>query len=269
LISRIGYLSLIYSTALCAGAVAQNAPQVTADSLVDQLIENAGAYRATLPSLAAHETILSHDSRNLWLLKGAHYAQAEATMRVVRKTPDGPLEESREITMLDGKPVSPDKQVILPTALNGGFWGIIGSFFGGENRYCFNFVLASHPDPNTPYKLSITLRPEAASLPHCPVKASGGMTAVALVADDTHQLIHLEWTLPADFAEKTHHWPFASVDLAPAKLDNETFWLPTAVTGRKGTGKNNIEWIAHYSDYHRYTATSTIVPTSPEQELPH
>jgi hypothetical protein len=267
LISRTGSLSLLYAATLCTWAVAQNAPHVTADSLVDQLIENAAVYRATLPSLTAHETILSHDSGQLLLLKDAHYAQAEATMRVMRKTPDGPLEESRQITMLDGKPVPPDKHVVLPTGINGGFGGLSGVFFGGGNRHCFNFVLAPHPAPDTPYKLSITLRPESASTPHCPVKASEGMTATALVGADTHQLIHLEWTLPADFAAKSHHWPFSSVDLAPAKLGNETFWLPTEVIARKGTGKNNEEWIAHYSDYHRYTATSTIVPTSPNRNL--
>jgi hypothetical protein len=269
LILRTGSLSLLYAAILCTQAVAQSAPHVTADSLVDQLIENAAAYRATVPSLTAHETILSHDSGQLLLLKGAHYAQAEATMRVMRKAPDGPLEESRQITMLDGKPVPPDKHVVLPTTLNGGFGGLSGVFFGGENRHCFTFVLAPHSAVDTPYKLAITLRPEAASLPHCPGKASEGMTATALVAADTHQLIHLDWTLPADFAVKSHHWPFSSVDLAPTKLGNETFWLPTTVIARGGSGKNQNEWIAHYSDYHRFTANSTIVPTSPGQEPPH
>src|SRR5579859_6822933 len=68
---------------------------ITADSLVDQLVENAAVYRATLPSLTARETIVSIDAGSWLKLEGAHRAEAEAIMRVTRKTPDGPLEELR------------------------------------------------------------------------------------------------------------------------------------------------------------------------------
>jgi hypothetical protein len=72
LASRADFLFLLCAALLCTQAPAQNAPPVTADSLVDQLIENVAAYRSTVPSLATHETILSHDSSRLLLLKGAH-----------------------------------------------------------------------------------------------------------------------------------------------------------------------------------------------------
>jgi hypothetical protein len=270
---RTKSLFLLSVAIFCARSTAQSSPAsdaqpqaITANSLVDQLVENAAVYRATLPSLTARETIVSVDAGK-WL-KATHHAEAEAIMRVTRKTPDGPLEESRQITTLDGKPVSVDQHVILPPDLKGGFEGMPTLFFGRENRSCFNFVLAPHPAPDAPYRLSITVRPEAASRPHCPIKDLASMTAIALVAADTHQLTHLEWTFPTDVATKYHRWAFASVDLAPAKVGSETFWLPTTVIGRGGTGKSQNEWISHYSDYHRYVATSAILPVGSESKVP-
>ena len=79
----------------------------------------------------------------MWMLKSAHYAHAEATVRVMRKTPDGPLEESRQITMLGGKPVPPDKQVHdFPLDHLDVFAGLSATFVRQEYRYSFNFVPA-------------------------------------------------------------------------------------------------------------------------------
>ena len=247
---------------LCTRTIAQSSPPselqpqaVTANSLVDQLVENAAVYRATLPSLTARETIVSVDAGNWLKLEGPHRAEAEAIMRVTRKTPDGPLEELRQITSLDGKPIRADQHVVLPTGLNGGFGGMATVFFG-PNRSCFNFVLSQPVGQDASYKLLISVRPEAISRPHCPTKEVASGTAIALVAADTHQLTHLEWTFPAEVAAKYHRWVFASVDLAPTKVGSETFWLPTAVIGR-GTGKNQNEWVSHF-----WTITDTL-PTPP------
>ncbi|HEY4380173.1 MAG TPA: hypothetical protein VGN01_07495 [Acidobacteriaceae bacterium] len=239
---------------------------ITANSLVDQLVENAAVYRATLPSLAAREMIVSVDAGSRLKLEGEHRAEAEAIMRVMRTTPDGPLEESRQITILDGKPVSVGQHVILPTGLKGGFGGMATVFFG-PNRSCFSFVLSPHPASDAPYKLSISVRPEAIDHPHCPTRAVSPMTATAFVAADTHQLTHLEWIFPAEVAAKYHRWAFASVDLAPVTLGSEIFWLPTSVIGR-GTGKNQNEWVSHYSDYRRYVSTSTVLPVGSDSTVP-
>jgi hypothetical protein len=220
-------------------------------------VENAASFRATLPSITAHETIESDSSNHLVFRSRA---KAEATMRVMRKTPDGPLEESREITTLNGKPVAPGKHVDLPTILGGGFGGLAGFFFTSKNRHCFNYSLIPKEVPDGTLELRITLSPDAASFSHCPKVSVSG---VALVTSETHQLTHVERSLPNEEAFPIHHWPFSSVDLAPIKVGDKTFWLPTTVTGHIVVGKERADWVSHYSDYHRFTVTANILPTTP------
>ena len=109
LFSRSEFL-LLCGCLLSASGSAQTSPMISpepaaaksaAAELVDQLVENAAFYRATLPSLTAHETIASDAS----IMFYKPHAEAEANVRMVRNKPGGPLVESRQFTMLNGKPV--------------------------------------------------------------------------------------------------------------------------------------------------------------------
>jgi hypothetical protein len=228
------------------------------DRLIDQLTENAAVFRETLPSITARETIESSSSEG-WF---KFHAKAVATMRVTRKTPDGPLEESRQITTLNGKPVAPGKHVQLPTNFLGGFGGFGGAFFTPGNRQCFDYTLEPNDLTGTPLELHLTLKTEAASLPNCPLGLAR-FSATVLVDSESHQLTHIEWNIPEEDATRFHRWPIAFTDFAPIKLGDQTFWLPTTVTGHEVRGKERGDWISHYSDYHRFTATTNILPASP------
>jgi hypothetical protein len=265
---RIGAASLLSATLVLllhataqtssAGRLRSLLDKSPVDRLVDQLIENAAAFRATLPSITAHETIESGGSYS-WLF-GRH-AKAEATMRVMRKTPGGPLEESRQIMTVNGRPVAPGKHADLPTLLDGGFGGFGGAFFTAAVRHCFDYSLAPNNSEET-LQLSIKMKPDAASLGNCPVGFER-MSAMALVDAQAHQLTHIEWAIPEEDATPFHRWPFASTDFAPIKIGDETFWLPTTVTGHFVKGKERMDWVSHYSDYHRFTATANILPAAP------
>ncbi len=263
---RAAAAPFVFAALLCVALQAQEPPssrirslfnKSPADRIVDQLVENAAAFRATLPSLTAHETIES--DRTEGCLFKCH-AKAEATMRVMRTTPGGPLEESRVIIVLNGKPVAPGKHVDLPTNLLGGFGGLAGFFFTSTNRHCFSYVLIPKDIPDGTLELRITLSPDATSFSNCP---KGTVSGVALVSSESHQLTHLEWSIPNEDAVPIHHWPFASVDLAPIEVGDKTFWLPTTVIGRSINGKTRADWVSHYSDYHRFTATANILPATP------
>jgi hypothetical protein len=235
-------------------------PNATADQLVDQLIANAAFYRATLPSLTAHESIASDAS----ILLYKPHAEAEATVRVVRNAPGGPLVESREYTSLNGKPVATGKHVVLPTNIYDGFDGFQGLFFTGQHRRCFNFTLAPPTAPAALLELHITLSPDTTSLPNCPSNMEG-LLGIARIDPATHQLQHLEWTVPQVDAPRVQILS-ASTDYAPASIGNRTFWLPIEVaqTAINGKTKARGHFTVHYSDYHQYTATSTILPATPQ-----
>lgn len=263
---RIGAATLLSATLVLSHAMAQSSSSARIRSLfnkspvervLDQLVENSASFRATLPSITAHETIESGGSYS-WLFR--NHVKAEAIMRVMRKTPDGPLEESRTITAVNGKPVAPGKHPDLPTLLNGGFGGFGGAFFSSANRRCFDYTLIQSNSQDT-FQLSVKMKANAASLGNCPVGMER-MSATAVVDAQAHQLTHIEWNIPEEDASRYHRWPSASTDFAPIKIGDDTFWLPTTVTGHFVKGKERGDWISHYSDYHRFTSTVTIAPAT-------
>jgi hypothetical protein len=266
---RSAAASLYFAALLCAHATSQTPASSSArirslltksptDRLVAQLVENAATFRATLPSLVAHETIESSASEG-WIFR--NHAKAEAIMRVMRKTPDGPLEESREITAVNGKPLAPGKRADLPTMLSGGFGNIAGFFFNQRQSACFSYTLIPKDIPDGTLRLHIAVSPESLSLPNCPSWARR-IDGTAIVTSDSRQLMHLEFNIPVEDA-KPNRWPFSSVDLSPIRIGETTFWLPTTVIGRSINGKELAEWVSHFSDYHRFAATATILPATP------
>jgi hypothetical protein len=246
-----------------------NQPQPTTslpvEDLVDQLVANASVYRATLPSLSADEDIIS-DLTILGIY--TKHAEAHATFRAIRKSEDTALDESRQITILNGKPVKPGEQVNLPTVLFGGFGRFQDMFFTPPHRPCFNFVLVP-PTPRAPIQINITLSTAAATRRGCELGLQG-LTGIARIDPASGYLIHLERTIPPDIAAKFNHATFGAVDSGPTQVGDQIFWLPIIVTGdvAQNKGKAKGRFTAHYSNYHRYTATSTILPATPTEHNP-
>ncbi len=222
----------------------------TVDRLVDELVENAARDHATLPSLTAHESIVSKVDEFVFV--GKNTARAEANVRIVRKPPEGDWTEIREFTVFNGKPVTPKTRVQLPFNLVDSYNDTESSFFSVKNRPCYNFVLAAQAGHDAPLELVITPIADAASLPQC--KGDSGM---ARIDPATHHLTHLEYNHPA--GTNYSLW-FHSIDYAATKVGDKTFWLPAVVTARVAIGKTPNEWTARYSDYHQYTSSVTILP---------
>jgi hypothetical protein len=271
MILRVALASLLSTAQLCAQTQPAVAPavgslpdapppvsQLPVSELIDHLVANANLYRATLPSLSADETIISDVSYFGIFRK---HANATATFRAVRTSEGSALEESRQITILNGKPVAPGETVDLPTVLLGGFGRFQDMFFTRQHRPCFNFVLAP-TTPGEPLQIAIALKPTASTIPSCEPGLQG-LTGIARIDPVTGQITHLERTIPVDVANKSNHAIFAAVDSAPTKVGDETFWLPTAITGNVQQDRMKGKFTARYSNYHRYTATTTILPATP------
>jgi hypothetical protein len=261
MLSRLTLISLLSTATLCAQTRQPAPPKpITSqpvEDIVDQLVANASVYRNNLPSLTADEDIVS----DLTILGIYHkHAEARATFRAIRKSDDSSLDESRQITILNGKPVKPDEHPTLPVVLYGGFGRFQDMFFSPQHRPCFNFVRA----PVTiaaPIQIDITLKPTAATIPGCESGLTG-LTGIARIDPASGYLSHLERTIPPDIAVKFNHATFGSVDSGPTQLGDRVFWLPIIVTGDviENKGKEKGRFTAYYSNYHRYTATSTILP---------
>lgn len=227
--------------------------------LLNQLIANAEQYRVTIPSLTADEFIESESSFHGLFRKKV---QASGTFRAVRGAPGEPLKESRQITVLNGRPVSPNAPVRLPVALFGGFGRFQEMFFTSAHVRCFAFTLLPEPGPGGTMQIAISAVADLDSQPGCP-RGYQGLTGFVRVDPASHQLVHVERTLPDSPANRGSA-PFASVDCAPTKVGDEIFWLPTEVAG--GTPKQIIrrKFVAHYSNYHRYVASVKLLPGAGE-----
>jgi hypothetical protein len=252
---------LFFIAGLCLRASAQISSQpaaptqtaaanLTADRLVDELVENAAHDHAMLPSLTAHESIVSKADE--FVVIGKITATAEATVHVVRRSPGGDWTENRQISVLNRKPVTPNTRVSLPFILNESFNDSQSLVFSVQNRPCYNFALAARTSQDAPLELTITPSSDTAGLTQC-----GGLSGVARIDPATHRLTHLEYTHPAT---TNHSLFFSSIDYAATKVGDTTLWLPSVILARVVMGKTPYEWNARYSDYHQYVASVTILP---------
>jgi hypothetical protein len=255
-------LRLTFASLLLAAAVSAPAQSPAPVELIDQLVANAEQYHANLPSLTADEAI---DSEASFMGMFKSHAHATGTFRVLRAAPGVPLQESRQIAVLNGKPVEPGKHVTLPTTLFGGFGRFQEMFFTPEHRLCFSFTLLPQPGPRDTIQIAIASSGGAGQPPAC-THDHATLTGLALVDPVAHQLVHVERTIPDEIAAPAKLAPFASVDLASTKVGDQTYWLPTTVTGTILNGKIRGRFLAHYSNYHRYTASITLLPGAVEVE---
>lgn len=248
-------------------SLAQSPPPPDLNTLLTQISTDAAAYRLTLPSLGAEESITS---QSLGIGPFRARAEAKATFRVTRKSPDGPLEESRQITELNGKPVPEGHAVHLPLTFAGAFGDALEIFFAPALRPCFDFTLAPQLTPDGSQQISFLGRPGSEALPAC-ARTPLGVAGFVRIDPPTHHIRHLERTVPAAVAEPRHIATFASVDYAPTLVGSETFWLPVSISARVGArqGSSAAEFTARYTHYHRFTGTVTLLPdVTPVPENP-
>ena len=246
---------LLAITALAAPQARPPADDAALNLLLDQVSAHGAAYRATLPSLTADESILS-EATGLGIFK--QRAQARALFRVVRKSPSDPLVESRQIVELNGKPVAPGQQAHLPLTFQGAFGDALELFFAPALRPCFVFTLSPTASSAQGEQIGFTMRPGGETNPAC-AHTPPGVSGFALVDPATRQIRHLERTVPETAATARRVAGFVSIDYAPTPVGDQSFWLPTRIEARMGDGK--AQFAATYSNYHRFAGTITLLPT--------
>jgi hypothetical protein len=243
-----------------ATALAQTPPP-TLDQLLSQVETNTEQYKATVPNFFCDEHITSQEHRDGKL---KHETTLDALFRVSRSAPpNGTLEESREIKAINGKPSSA-KKLTMPISFSGGFSGALAKFLSAEHRQCFDYQSdpAATVSPGTE-AFNFTARQTAAKLPACS-SIQPGTTGKFVIDSATAQVTHIERTVPNPIGENQSVFGTAAVDFTPVTLNGKSFWLPSTVTAfTTETPKTSaFRFTAKYSNYHRFSASSTILPTS-------
>jgi len=237
------------------------------DRLVDQLRENLAVLCRTLPSITAHKRVETHATRGIiW-----QNSTSEGNVRVMRATGGGALDETNQMTVFNGKPLAPGVQK-GPFQPSAAFIHLQFLFFRHLDRACLSFTMVPQSSASAPIELYVALSPEFDSLPNCKRQLSlsdqgdpTGLTGIVRVDPATHQATHIERTMPASGGNNE---PFFSTDYAPVKIGEKTFWLPTETDSLAIMNKAKVHTIVHYSDYHLFTASSTILPGTPEADAP-
>jgi hypothetical protein len=237
---------------------AQQAP-VAIDQILSQLEVNTEKYTASVPSFICDEHITSQE---IHAGKIKHETSAEATFRVSRSAREvGLLEESREVRAVDGRS-SDGKKLNMPLAINGGFSGVLTKFFSVSHQQCFSY----RQENSSAGSLAFSFVANDGSLeePACR-SIQRGTTGKVSVDSAAMQVTHIERTVPFPIGKDQSILSTAAVDFAPVTLNDAIFWLPVTVTAftTETSKTNGLRFTARYSNYHRFGATSTIVPIQP------
>lgn len=238
-------------------------PAATLDQILARIEANTEQYKASVPSFLCDEHIVSQEIHNGKLRRET---TVDALFRVTRATSQtGVLSESREVKAIDGKPSSSSSRLKMPITFTGGFSGALAKFLSADHHECFDYA----PDPaaSTPKggtaAFIFTAREAAAKAPAC-ASIQPGTTGKFVIDSATTQVTHIERTVPYPIGKDRDVLGTAAVDFAPVILSGRSFWLPFMVSASTSeTPKTNaFRFTAHYSNYHRFAATSTILPAA-------
>jgi hypothetical protein len=242
----------------CFAVALGQQPTPALDQLLSRVEANTEQYKATVPSFLCDEHITSQELRDGKL---KHETTIDALFRVTRSGET--LEESREVKTINGEPSS-TKKLNMPISFSGGFSGALAKFLSAERRQCFDY----HPDPSAPASpgteaFTFSAREATAKQPACST-IQPGTTGRFVVDSATMQVVHIERTVSNPIGRDQSVLGTAAVDFAPVNLNGKSFWLPSTVTAfTTETPKTSaFRFTAKYSNYHRFAASSTILPTT-------
>ena len=228
--------------------------------------EHVAEYRTSIPSFISDESVLSQRFEDEKL---KDEMKVESSFEVVRQGPGDNLRETRIKNLVNGH-APKNQKVSPPFTFNGGFANVI--VFVENNCVDYRFVEA--PGKGNPIILLASLKPLSSNLPStCSTQIHD---IKALIAPETFQVLRIENTVQDVGTGIVGHLPFVpmpsnhnvlifSVDYMPVELGGKTFWLTRTVTADlKDKNKPiRLHYEAHYTNYHRFAATTTILGVDP------
>jgi hypothetical protein len=255
----IGLIPGIYTLLGATLLFAQAQQPFNLDRTLSQIEVNTRLYSVTVPSFICDKHIVSQEVHEG---KIKREITVDAVFSVTRSTAKAnTLEESRAVKLVDGKPAL-NKNVKMPLSFSGGFSGALNKFLSSDHRLCFEYAAdASTPSPKGIAAFTFAAKPATAGNPAC-ASIQPGTTGRFTVDTESMQVIHIERTVQNPVGKDQTVLGTAAVDYAPVMLNGKSFWLPTTITAftTETSKTNGVRFTAHYSKYHRFAGTATIVP---------
>lgn len=241
-------------------------------SLLDPSLEDAlrhlqanrDSYIKTVPDFFCDEHVVS-ESKESKLIRST----TDSIFRLQRTSSDRIhwfLMESREIKSVNGIPTK-RQNFFGPTVFSGAFSSaafVVSLDFARCYTYRLspNQTLYNQPATVIEYSSKPPDSDNTSCLEH---ERHNGYV---WFAPQTFQLLRVEMEVPDHKLypgyNTTSEWKW-SIDYAPVSFDERTFWLPKRITSRaiseSEDGKGEWSFTADYSNYHKLTVSSHIVPT--------
>ena len=252
--------ALVPATCLAQQPAVLNVPtQPSLQEILLHLQENFWDYLASVPNFFADEHVVS-----ILKQEGARDTKTttDSVFRLVRSHEIGEAHtftESRELKLVNKKAARGD-QIQVPALFSGAFSHAVG-IVSLEMSRCFDYtvqppgLLNNIPAIIIDYALKSDLQPDDA----CPEKQSGR----AWIDPATFHPFRVETTVPShkdnNGIRVLWNW---SVDFAPVTLDAKQYWMPKTIASKAEANDASGTWFftANYSNYHKLSATSHIVP---------
>jgi hypothetical protein len=226
------------------------AQQTSDEEKVRQVIAYAQTYRANLPSLECDETMLSQRVKNgkvKWEVK------INATLRELRDASEaGGFKDEYTFRSVDGRRAKPHFKT--PYFVYNVFANSLGI---GERPLprCYNYRFAPLDDGRT-LQFNIDSKP-AVHDPSCS-KIPDDYHKTMLIDSASGAVRRVERHISPNFADANLEIPNVTIDYAPQKLGDDTFWLPVRFEANDLHQEGRM--IATYSNCHRYIGVPRILP---------
>jgi hypothetical protein len=246
----ISRMKILTSAILLAIPLLAAAQQPSSEQQVRQIIAYAQAYREHLPSLECDETMLSQSVKNG---KVKWEVTIKATLRESRdESEPGGFRDDYTFKSVDGKPAKPNFR--SPYFVYNVFANSLGI---GESPLpgCFNYRFAKLDDGRT-LQFNIDSKPGVRD------------SSCKKIPEDYHKMMlidtasgavrHVERRVSQHYADKNLEIPDVTIDYAPQKLGEETFWLPVRFVASDLSKEGRM--IATYSNFHRYIGVTRVLP---------
>jgi hypothetical protein len=256
---------MLACSAVAAAHAQQSKPAI--DQMLSRVEANTEQYKASVPSFVCDEHITSQEIHEG---KTRHETTVDALFRVSRSASQGgALTESREIKTVNGKP-SGDKKLNVPIAFSGGFSGALAKFLSADHHSCFDYQTdSSAPRQAGAEAYTFTAREAALKEPACS-SIQPGTSGKFVIDSASMQVTHIERTVPNPVGKDRDILGTAAVDFAAVTLNGQSFWLPVTITAftTETPKTDGFLFTAHYSNYHRFAASSVILPTTDSPTSP-
>jgi hypothetical protein len=247
---------------LATTAAGAQASALTVDDVLARVRANVSEFKSSVPSFICDESVIS---QRLGDGKVKDEMKIESSFEMARKPSSGDLVENRIKNRVNGKAPKSQK-VVPPFYFIGGFANVVGFTLDK----CFSYRFAEPPADSRPIVIAVTPKPQSADPSSTCIRQDYDRKAV--IDPGTFQITRIEETVRNVSTGIAGHVPFVpvpsshnvltfAIDYAPLELGGRTFWVTKTVTADL-EDKNKplrLHYEAHYTNYHRFAGTSTIL----------